>query len=437
MNKTFRTVLSLLALTLLLLPALGAAATGPTVLVLTIDGPIAPAAREYLQRGIQTAEQRGAELLVLQLNTPGGAIDSMTDMASAIRASTVPVVVYVAPRGAMAASAGTIITLAGHAAAMAPETIIGAASPVGSQGEDLPTTEQAKVTNALIALVDTYTERRGPEAVSLAEETIRSAKAAPASEALRVHLVDFVANDLQDLLAQLDGFTVQTVDGERTLHTAGAQVVPIEISFIEELLGILTNPNIVFLLLSIGVQAILIELSSPGGWVAGFIGAICLALAAFGLGFLPVNWFGIIFIVMAFVLFIVDIKAPTHGGLTAAGIGSFILGALVLFNSPGTPSFQKVSLPLVITVALVIGLSFAAAVGFSIRALKARVRTGAETLAGTIGIAISDFDPRGQVQSAGELWTAEAVEGAEPIHRGDRVEVVRVEGLRLKVKKLK
>jgi membrane-bound serine protease (ClpP class) len=201
------------------------------------------------------------------------------------------------------------------------------------------------------------------------------------------------------------------------------------------LLQILTNSNIVFLLLSIGVQAILIELSSPGGWVAGFIGAVCLALAAFGLGFLPVNWFGILFIVFAFILFIVDIKAPTHGGLTAAGIGSFIVGALVLFNSPRTPDFQRVSLPLVILVALIIGVSFAVIVGFALRARKSRIRTGVESLIGVSGVAVSDIAPSGQVQAAGELWSAEAVAGSKKIHKGDRIQVVKIEGLRLQVKK--
>jgi membrane-bound serine protease (ClpP class) len=236
---------------------------------------------------------------------------------------------------------------------MAPETAIGAASPVGSQGADLPTTEQTKVKEAMKALVRSYTERRGAEATALAESTIESAKAVSATEALQVGLVDFIANDLNDLLNQLDGYTVQMSGGSHILHTAGAMPQTLEMSFIERLLQLLVDPNFVLILLSIGVQAILIELSSPGGWVAGFIGVVCLALAAYGLGVLPVNWFGLAFLIIAFVLFIVDIKAATHGGLTVAGIGAFIVGALVLFNSPGTPQFQRVSLPLVIAIAII------------------------------------------------------------------------------------
>lgn len=434
--KISRFVLTCFALTMFLLQPIHSAASGPVALVLTISGAITPATQEYLSRGIQTAEQNSAEIVILQLNTPGGGLDSMQKMAQDIRASRVPVVVYVSPRGAWAASAGTVITLAGHAAAMAPETAIGAASPVGSQGADLPTTEQTKVKEAMKALVRSYTERRGAEATALAESTIESAKAVSATEALNAHLVDFIANDTNDLLDQLDGFTVQMADGAHILHTSGAVTEGLTMSLIEQLLQLLVDPNFVFILLSIGVQAILIELSSPGGWMAGFVGMVCLALAAYGLGILPVNWFGLAFLIIAFVLFIVDIKAATHGGLTAAGIGSFIVGALVLFNSPGTPQFQRVSLPLVILVALIIGISFAIIVGFALRAQKKPVITGQEGMRGQTGFARTDINPTGQVQSGAELWTAELAEGQGRIRKGEKVEVVRVEGLKLKVKKL-
>ena len=319
---------------------------------------------------------------------------------------------------------------------MAPETAIGAASPVGSQGADLPTTEQTKVKEAMKALVRSYTERRGAEATALAESTIESAIAVSATEALNAHLVDFIANDLTDLLNQLDGTTVQMADGSRTLHTAGVVLQTLEMSLIEQLLQLLVDPNFVLILLSIGVQAILIELSSPGGWVAGFVGMVCLALAAYGLGVLPVNWFGLAFLIIAFVLFIVDIKAATHGGLTAAGIGSFIVGALVLFNSPGTPQFQRVSLPLVILVAIFIGISFAIIVGFALRAQKKPVITGQEGMRGQTGIARTDINPAGQVQAGAELWTAELAEGQGRIRKGEKVEVVKVEGVKLIVKKV-
>jgi membrane-bound serine protease (ClpP class) len=356
-------------------------------------------------------------------------------MTEAMRASTVPVVVYVTPRGAMAASAGTIITLAAHASAMAPETIIGAASPVGSGGQDLPQTEMAKQENALVANVDAFAGWRGPQAVALAESTITSAKAVTSTQAIQAHLVDFSAADLNDLLRQLDGFTVQMADGPRSLHTAGMLQQSLPMSLIEQLLQLLIDPNIVFLLLAIGLQALLIELTHPGAWVPAFFGVVCLALGAYGLGFLPVNWFGLIFMVTAFVLFILDIKAPTHGALTLAGIVSFIIGALVLFNSPGTPRFEQVSLPLVIFVGVFIGLIFAVILGFALRAQKRPVITGSARLEGLNGFAVSAIDPTGQAQVAGELWSADLAEASSAIQRGERVEVVKVEGLRLKVRK--
>jgi membrane-bound serine protease (ClpP class) len=411
-----------------------AQANAPLVIVLTADGPISPAMAEYLSRGIQIAEQRGAEALIVQLNTPGGAVTTMNAMVQDILASQVPVIVYVAPRGGMAASAGTIITLAGHAAAMAPETMIGAASPVGGEGEDLSETMAAKEQNALAATVRALADRRGPQAVALAEATIREAAAASATEALQAGLVDFIATDLDDLLNQLDGFTVLIGGQNVSLDTAGAQVDGLTISFIEQLLLILTNPSIVFILLSVGVQAILIEISSPGGWVAGFIGACSLALAAYGIGVLPVNWFGLLFIAIAFVLFILDIKAPTHGGLTAAGVGSLIVGGLVLFNSPSTPSFQRVSVPLVIGVSLFSGVVFFTIMMIAVRAQRAPVRTGQESMVGKTGVARSAINPSGSVQVGGELWTADLADGEAPIPAGAHVIVESTQGIRLMVK---
>ncbi|OGO39306.1 MAG: hypothetical protein A2W35_17765 [Chloroflexi bacterium RBG_16_57_11] len=408
---------------------------GPLVLVLTADGPLTPAMKEYLMRGIEMAERRQAEALIFQLDTPGGSVDLMTEMVQVIRASTVPVIVYVFPRGAMAGSAGTVITLAGHAAAMAPETAIGAASPVGSQGEDLGETMEAKEKNILKATVRSLSERRGARAVELAEKTIEQAEAVSATEALEIGLIDFIADDIDHLLVQLDGFEVTTIAGEQTLQTQAAEVQYVDLLFIERLLGVLTNPTVVFLLLTIGVQSLLIELSSPGGWVAGFIGVVCLALAAYGLGVLPVNWFGIIFLITAFVLFILDIKAPTHGALTAAGVISLIVGSLVLFNTPETPSFQRVPVPLIIGTSIASGALFFAVVMFAVRAQHTPVRMGAESMVGRVGVARSDLRPNGLVQLGGEQWSAELAPDQEVIEKGTRVEVVTVQGLKLIVRK--
>src|SRR5687768_12956405 len=408
----------------------------PLALVMTADGPIMPPMLEYIKRGIEVAEQRNAEMLVIQLNTPGGSIETMLEIIRAIRASNVPVAIYVAPKNAIAGSAGAMITMAGHVSAMAPETSIGASSPISSSGENLTSTAEAKAKEITKASIRPLVTPRGEEALQLAEAMIDEAKAATADEALEAKLIDFVADDTKDLLQALNGFTVQLNDGPHTINTSGVETDALNMSFIEQFLLMLTDPNIAFLLLAIGVQAVLIEISSPGGWVAGFIGVVCLTLATYGLGVLPVNWFGIIFMITAFVLFILDITAPTHGALTTAGVASFIIGALVLFNSPGTPDFQRVSVPLVVSVGITIGLLFLGMLVFALRALRVPVSAGVESFVGKTGLARTLVDGNGgQVQFQSELWSAEAVPESETIGKGDHVEVVEVKGLRLKVRK--
>ncbi|HPH97654.1 MAG TPA: nodulation protein NfeD [Anaerolineaceae bacterium] len=411
-----------------------AQSSGSRALVLTINDAITPITADYLRRGLAEAGLQQAELVIVALNTPGGSGDVMDEMVSLIRESPVPVVVYVSPRGAMAGSAGTLITLAGHAAAMAPETVIGAASPVGSQGEDLGETLESKIKEIYSATARTLAERRGPEAVAVAEATINSARAVTSSEALEIGLVDFIAEDIPDLLRQMDGFSVTMADGERTLHTTGLTLVDLPFTLVEQLLVILINPNIVFLLLSVGVQAILIELSSPGGWVAGFIGVVCLALAAYGIGVLPVNWFGLAFIVIAVVLFILEFNTPTHGGMAAAGGITFIIGALVLFNSPGVPPVQQVSVPLVVATGVVMVAAVLGVMAIALRTLRQPALTGRDTFNGKVGLAQTELAPAGQVQLGGEQWSAVLLEGEAPIPQGAAVEVVRLEGIRLVVR---
>jgi membrane-bound serine protease (ClpP class) len=414
-------------------PVRAAQSSTSQVLVLTADGPLTPAMAEYLERGILTAEQRGAVALILKLNTPGGNLALMNRMVEDIRASSVPVVVYVSPDGAMAGSAGSLITMAGQAAAMAPGTAIGAASPVGPSGEDLTTTEELKQKEILTATARSLTEQRGPQAVALAQDMIQNAKAVSANEALDAGLVDFVANDVTDLLRQLDGFQVMVGTQPVVLHTAFTSVSELPQTFIEQLLATLTDPNIVLLLINVGVVAILIEISSPGGWVAGFIGVVCLALATYGLDILPVNWFGVVFLILAFVLFLLDIKAPTHGALTAAGIASLTIGGLVLFNSPNVPNVQRVSVPLALASSTMTGALFFGILLFALRAQKTPLRTGQQTLIGRIGTVTADLSPRGHVQLGGELWTAQAVDENATLPTGTRVQVVGVEGVKLLV----
>ena len=437
-----KTFLRILGLALILLASVGLAlqparaqSGQPLALVLTADGPIMPPMLDYLRRGIAIAEQRNAEVLIVQLNTPGGSIGTMLEIITEIRASDIPVVVYVSPRNAFAGSAGAPITFAAHASAMAPETSIGASTPIDSSGENPNSDALAKASNASKAAVRPYLEPRGEAAVKLAESMIDEAVAATVAEALAVGLIDFQVDNVDDLLEALDGFTVQMNDGPRTLNTANAHTEPLEMSLIEQLLLILTDPNIVFAFFSLGTTAIIIEIASPGGWVAGFVGVVCLSLSVYGLGVLTLNWFGIIFLATAFVLFVLDVKAPTHGALTAAGVASFIVGALVLFNSPGTPQFQRVSVPLVIGVSAAIGLMFVGILMFALRALRVPVSSGVESYIGKTGTAKTWHEAGGQVQLASELWTAEKSSDSESIRKGDPVEVVEVKGLRLKVRK--
>ncbi len=402
--------------------------------VLTADGPVTQAMAGYIERGLEIAQAEQAGLVILQLNTPGGQITVMNDIVQTIRGSRIPVVVYVAPQGAMAASAGTILTLAGHLNAMAPDTTIGAASPVGSQGEDIGTTEEVKIKEMMRATVRSLAAGRPPEAVALAEDTIENAVAASADEALAIGLTDFIATDVNDLVRQLDGAQVQ-VDGQTVvLDTQFAQVQDIDLTLVEQALLLLTDPNIVFLLLSIGVQAILIEISSPGGWVAGFLGVICLALVVYSFGILPINLFGLIFILMAFTLFIIEVKTHTGGAMTVAGVVSFVAGALILFNSVSAPGFARVSVPLVIGTGIILAISFFFIVSFAFRALRAPKSMGKALLIGQVGVVVQTIHPRGSIHLNGEMWSAEALDPEIPLVEGAQVEVIAVEGLRLKVR---
>ena len=412
-----------------------AGAAGETVRLLSIDGPVTPAMISYFERGIATAEREGAKALIIQLDTPGGQSDLMLEIVQIFRSARVPIVVYVAPRGAQAASAGTIITLAAHAAVMAPETTIGAASPVGPSGEDLGETMQRKIKEDLQATVRGLAERRGEEAVELAEAMIADAKAVHANEALASGLIDLVADDIPQLLEGLDGSVVQVNDEPVVLATAGATVAESPLNPLENLMHTVVNPTIVTVLMAIGVQAILIELSSPGGWIAGFVGVVCLGLGFYGLGVLPVNWLGLGLIGVAFVLFILDIKAPTHGALTVAGILTLIAGFLITFNYPGSPAFAQVSVYLVVAIALVMGGFFAFILAKVLRAQKRPPSTGVESLIGATAEVRTPLTPTGTVFMNGELWRAIADDNSE-IPTGTQVKVIAVRGFLFHVRTL-
>jgi len=423
------TIYAGLVLLALILNVAGVAAQGEAVLVLEIEGPVTPVMLSYIDRGVARAQELGAQVVVVVLDTPGGSVTLMEETVKAIRSSSVPVVVYVAPSGAMAASAGTVITLAGHVAAMAPETSIGAASPVGSQGEDLAETVAQKEKEILKAQVRGLARRRGEAAVTWAEQAIEEARAASAEEALALGVIDFIATDLDDLLAQLEGFTVTVMGEERVLHPAGLPRQELPLTPLEQFLHTLANPTIAVILMTVGVNALIYEFSAPGGYVAGIVGIVCLGLGLYALGVLSVDYTGLAFIALAFVLFVLDIKAPTHGVLTAGGIASFILGAVLLFQS----SAFDVPWGAIVSGAVLTGGFFAFIVAQAIRAQSWQVTTGGEALIGAIGAARTDLSPEGRVFVLGEYWQAVA-EGESLVRAGSAVEVVDREGFRLRVR---
>ena len=421
-------VASLLAW-LLLAPTLAAAP--PAVTVLTVKGAITPILANYIQRGLDDAEQRGDEALILKLDTPGGSVQVMEEIVQSLAAARLPVVVYVAPSGAMAASAGTFIVLGGHLAAMAPGTTIGAASPVGPQGENIASTEEAKTKNVLAAQVRALAQRRGEAATTWAERTVREAVAAHADEALSLGVIDLIAVDQDDLLAQLDGREVVVQGQPRVLHMAGATVRSVSMNLGEQVVQLLVDPTIAFLLLILGVNALLIELSNPGIGFAGAFGGICLILAFLGLGMLNVNFAGLALIALAFALFVLDIKVQSHGILILGGLLAFVLGGALLFNT----AYGSVPWVVLLGTAGLSALVFMFLVGAGWRARFRPVAMGRETLIGQVAPVRARLQPAGQVFVNGSLWRAVALDG-QPVEPGQPVRIERIDGLTLYVRRV-
>jgi len=421
----------------LLLLSLHAAAQNRTVAVLTLDGPIDPISARYVQRGLDQASRDGAALAVIEMDTPGGLSLSMDQIVAKMLASPVPVAVYVWPQGARAASAGVFIAMAAQIAAMAPGTHIGAAHPVTSGGGDIQGTMGEKVLNDTLAKLKSLAQLRHRN-VAWADQAVRRSISLTDSEAVARGIVDFTARDVDDLLRQADGRTVDTPRGTMVLHTIGAVERPFPMSFIDRFLGFLVNPDIAYILLIIGMFGIIFELSHPGLVAPGIAGGIALLLSFISFGSLPTNLGGILFIVLAVVLFILDIKLPTHGVLTAGGIVSFVLGSFLLFppwRKPQLPSMPSVGVsPITIAfMTVLIASFFIFIVSKGLLAQKRRPTIGTESLAGSRGVAITEIAPDGQVHSMGEQWSARSVEG--PIHVGENVEVVGREGLCLLVRR--
>jgi len=404
---------------------------GPLVHVITIEGVINPVSAKFIIESLERAEEAGAECLIIELDTPGGLMESMRSIVKEIFASRVPVVVYVYPSGSRAASAGVFITLAAHVAAMAPGTNIGAAHPViPGAAMDTSSTMMQKITNDAAAYIRSIAEKRGRNA-EWAESAVRQSTSLTEKEALNQKVIDFIAPSLDSLLTLIDGRTVALESGEKTLRTQQATIVAHKMSWRYRILDKISDPNIAYILLLLGIYGIIFELSNPGSILPGVVGVIFLILAFFAMQTLPINWAGLLLILFALVLFILEIKITSYGLLTLGGIVSMVLGSLMLFESPYP--FLKVSLSVIVPAVIVTALFFLFAIGLGLKAQRRKPTTGREGIVGERGVAITPLNPYGKIKVHGEIWEAFS---ENKVKEGDRVEVVSVEGLQLKVKKL-
>jgi len=408
----------------------------PSIKVLTVKSAINPVIAGFIKRGIEQAEAEKAVACIIQLDTPGGLDSAMRDIVQVIVSSRVPVVVYVSPAGARAASAGVFITMAAHVAAMAPNTAIGAASPVsiGSEGEQqMSDTMKEKVFNDASAYIRSLAEGHGRN-MDWAEKAVRQAVSATEQEALSLKVIDIVAADMDSLVSRLDGRQVEMLGGARiTLKTNGVPVDRIEMGWIEDLLNTISEPNIAYLLLSIAMMGIMAEIFNPGLIFPGVVGGISLLLAFFGLGMLPVNWAGILLIVLAFALFIAEALTPGFGLLLGGGIVSLVIGSLILFK--GDSTIFRIDPWLIAVVTIILAGFFGFILERVIRSHRRQAKTGREELMGKTAVVRTALEPEGSVFFKGELWSART--DGDTIEPGEEVNIAGMDGLVLHVKRKK
>lgn len=408
-------------------------AAPPLVFVAQVDALIHPVSAEYMVEAMDRADAEQAAALVFILETPGGLVDSTRTIVTRLLAAKTPVVVFVAPSGARAASAGFLITIAADVAAMAPGTHIGAAHPVSGQGEKMDETLSEKAASDVAAYARTLASGRGRN-VDLAEQAVRASKAFTEAEALQASppLIDLVASDVPDLLARLDGREIRRFDGRAvTLRLAGARTVEIEMGWRQRVLSTLAHPNIAYILLSLGVLGLTIELWNPGSVLPGVVGGICLILAFFTFQVLPVNYAGVLLILFGLVLLLLEIKVTSYGLLGAGGVVSLILGSMILVDSPAPELRVSVSLILPVVAAMTAILVFL--VRLAIQSQRRKAVTGESGMIGQTATALEAITAggEGQVKILGEVWAARA---AEAVAAGDRVEVAAMDGLVLTVR---
>ena len=403
-------------------------------LVLDIDGPIGPATSDYVDRGLAHAREQGARAIILRMDTPGGLDNAMRDIIKHIMASPIPVIAYVAPSGARAASAGTYIMYASHVAAMAPGTNLGAATPVQLGGTGSPDKDQGtngtlkhKMVNDAVAYIRGLAKLRGRN-IEWAEKAVREAASLPADEALKKHVVDLKADDLRDLLNKVDGRKVDVQGQTRTLHTAQLALVTFKPDWRTRLLGVITDPNVAYILMLIGIYGLVFEFSNPGAIVPGTVGAICLLLALFAFQALPINYAGLGLLLLGLALMVAEAFAPSFGALGIGGIAAFAIGSVILIDTDA-PGFG-ISPALIGTFTLLSAGLFILLLGVVFRSRHRPVVSGEEELIGALGVALEDFDTNGSVRVHSERWNALA---SAPIKNGQKVTVTGREGLTLTV----
>ncbi|MBW2331042.1 MAG: nodulation protein NfeD [Deltaproteobacteria bacterium] len=407
---------------------LAAQATKGEVYVVKVSGTINPGLAEYLIRSMEKASMEGAGCLVIQLDTPGGLALSMRSIVMAMLASEIPVVVFVSPSGARAASAGVMITLAADIAAMAPGTNIGAAHPVTLGQKKMDKTMGEKLVNDMVAYTKSIAEKRGRNS-EWAEKAVRESVSVTEKEALELKVIDLIAEDLKDLLEKIDG---RELKDKGTLHTKGVKRVILTEGLRDKILKTLSDPNIAYLLMMIGMAGVYFELSHPGAIFPGVVGAISLILAFFAFQTLPVNYAGILLIVLALILFILEMKVTSYGLLSVGGIISLFLGSLMLFE--GDAPEMRLSWRVLIPTVIMVSGFFVAVAGLVFRSQISKPRTGDKGLIGEVGVVKERLAPGGKIFVHGELWNAEA---PEPIEAGAKVRVVGVDRLVLRVEKVK
>jgi membrane-bound serine protease (ClpP class) len=394
------------------------------IYIITIADAISPGTAEFIKSGIKTAEENGAACIIIQMDTPGGLAESMRLIVQNILASRVPVVVFVSPGGARAASAGVMITMAADVAAMAPGTNIGAAHPVGAGGQDIDGAMSEKIINDMVAQAKSVAEKRGRNA-EWVEDAIRESVSVTETEALKENIIDIIANDTDDLIRQLNG---REIKDRGILKLDEANKIVLEETLRTKILRTISNPNIAYILMMIGLAGLYIELSHPGAIFPGVIGSIALILAFFAMQTLPVNYAGILLIVLAIIFFIMEMKISSYGLLSVAGIVSLLLGSLMLFEGD-TPE-MKLSWQVLLPTIIIISGFFMAVASLVFRAQISKPATGAAGLVGEIGIVKKALTPEGKVFVHGELWNARA---KEPLDEDVKVRVVKVVNLLLEV----